>query len=103
MPWIALDDVTSAVRFAVENDTVSGPVNLTAPSPVTNAAFTKALGRHLNRPAPWWMPAAGLRLMLGQAAQEMVLASQRAVPNALESAGFEFHHDDLDDALARIL
>ena len=103
MPWIALDDVTSAVRFAVENDTVAGPVNLTAPSPVTNSAFTKTLGRHLNRPAPWWMPAAGLRVLLGQAGQEMVLASQRAVPNTLESSGFRFSHDDLDDALAEIL
>lgn len=103
MPWIALDDVATAVQFAVENDTVDGPVNLAAPQPVTNATFTRALGRHLNRPTPWWVPAFGMRLLLGQAAEEMVLVSQRAVPHALQYAGFGFTHRDLDDALGDIV
>src|SRR5699024_8562203 len=65
MPWITLPDVTAAVRFVLTNVGVHGPVNLTAPHPVTNETFTRALGRTLRRPAPWRMPAAALRLLLG--------------------------------------
>src|SRR5699024_4769725 len=96
MPWITLPDVTAAVRFILTNVGVHGPVNLTAPHPVTNETFTRALGRKLRRPTPWWMPAAGLRLLLGQAAQEMALASQRALPGTLTEHGYRFEHPDLD-------
>ncbi|GAB3505604.1 TIGR01777 family oxidoreductase [Amycolatopsis cihanbeyliensis] len=103
MPWISITDEAAAIRFALERDALSGPVNLCAPNPVRNAEFTKALGRALHRPAPWRVPGAALKLAVGQAGEEMALYGQRAVPRALEAAGFEFTHTDLDGALAAVL
>jgi len=103
MPWISLTDEVSAIMYALDNDTVSGPVNLCGPAPATNAEFTKAMGRALHRPAPWWVPAAALKVALGEAADQMALISQRAVPRKLETSGFAFTHPDLDSALAAAL
>ncbi|MFI6032411.1 TIGR01777 family oxidoreductase [Amycolatopsis magusensis] len=100
MPWIAEEDQISALEFAVTSDRLSGPVNVCGPLPVTNAEFTREFGRVLNRPAPWWVPAPAMKLAIGQAAEEMALASQRAVPRALEDAGFEFEYKTVGDALA---
>ncbi|PRX48489.1 hypothetical protein B0I33_104306 [Prauserella shujinwangii] len=102
-PWISLPDHIEAVRFLLEHATVSGPVNLTAPEPVTNAEFTHAFGRALRRPAPWWVPAPALRAALGEAADEMVLTGPRAVPRVLPESGFAFRHTEIDDALAAVL
>lgn len=101
--WISLADEIAAIRFLLEHDTLSGPVNLTAPTPVTNAEFTETLGAVLNRPAPWVVPGFALRLLLGEFADEGVLAGQRAVPSALRSAGFVFAHPVLRLALAAAL
>jgi len=100
MPWISLSDVVAAIRFLIEHDEVSGPVNMCAPRPVTNREFTTALGRAVGRPAPWFAPGAALRVVLGDAADEMLLAGQRAMPAKLTDAGFEFRHADLGTALA---
>src|SRR5699024_5859483 len=100
MPWVTLRDVTAAVRFIIAHEAVHGPVNLAAPQPVTNAAFTAALGRKLRRPTPWRVPAFGLDLALGQAAREMVLVSQRVLPTTLHAHGYRFTDPDLDAALA---
>lgn len=100
MPWISLRDHLSAVRFLIEHETLSGPVNLCAPEPATNAEFTRALAHVLRRPAPWWVPGFALRAALGEVADEMALISQRAVPSVLEKAGFTFVHTDLEGALA---
>ncbi|MEC3982052.1 TIGR01777 family oxidoreductase [Amycolatopsis sp. H20-H5] len=100
MPWISLDDEVSALCFALGNDSLSGPVNLSGPQPVTNIEFTKAFGRALHRPAPWWVPGFAMKIALGQAAEEMALFGQRAVPRALEKAGFEFRHPTIESALA---
>ncbi|GGP41594.1 TIGR01777 family oxidoreductase [Saccharothrix coeruleofusca] len=100
MPWISLDDATSAIRFAVEHEAVRGPVNVTAPSPVTNAEFTRTLGHALHRPAPWVVPAFALKAVLGELAEEGVLAGQRAVPKVLERHGFRFLHPALGTAVA---
>ena len=99
LSWISLDDAAAAVRFVLEHDDVSGPVNLTGPAPVTNAEFTHALGRALGRPAPWVVPAFALRLVLGEFADEGALAGQRAVPRVLERHGFTFAHPSLGAAL----
>ncbi|MDV6012730.1 TIGR01777 family oxidoreductase [Haloechinothrix sp. LS1_15] len=99
MPWISLTDQIAAIRYAVEHAEVSGPANLSAPNPVTNAEFTRALGRAVHRPAPWVVPSFALRMALSEAADEMALVSQRAVPAALRSAGFSFTHTELDAAL----
>ena len=100
MPWISLEDEVRALLFAINTPALSGPVNLTGPAPVTNAEFTAALGRALNRPAPWLVPGFALKTLLGEFAQEGLLGGQRAVPAALERAGFEFHHRTMAEAIA---
>ncbi|WP_435156943.1 TIGR01777 family oxidoreductase [Amycolatopsis sacchari] len=98
--WISEQDEVGAIRFLLEHESVAGPVNLTGPEPVTNAEFTKALGRALHRPAPWWAPAAALKLALGEAADELALSSVRAVPSVLRRAGYRFTHSTVDEAMA---
>ncbi len=100
MPWISLEDEVGAIVHVLTHDDVSGPVNLTGPAPVTNAEFTRAVGRTLHRPAPWWVPGVALKAVLGQAGEEMALFGQRAVPAALERSGYAFRHRTLDSALA---
>jgi uncharacterized protein (TIGR01777 family) len=100
MPWIALEDEVGAIVHALTHDSLSGPVNLTGPAPVTNTEFTRAVGRALHRPAPWFVPGFALKAVLGQAGEEMALFGQRAVPAALERSGYEFRYPALDSALA---
>jgi uncharacterized protein (TIGR01777 family) len=101
-PWISLQDEVDAIRFLLANP-ISGPVNLTAPTPVTNAEFTAALGRVLHRPALLPVPGPALWVVLGEFARLGVLAGQRAVPARLLESGFQFTHPDLDDALRAAL
>jgi len=99
--WISLTDEVGAILHALSDDTLSGPVNLTGLEPVTNAAFTKALGRALHRPTVIPVPIPGLKLVYGgQLVEEVLLASQRAVPAALDAAGYRFAHATVDEALA---
>ena len=99
MPWISLEDEVRALIFALGDDALSGPVNLTGPAPVTNAEFTGALGRAVNRPTPMLVPGIALRAVVGEFASEGLLAGQRAIPAALENAGFTFHHNTIGEAL----
>jgi uncharacterized protein (TIGR01777 family) len=102
MSWIHLDDEVDAIRFLLEHP-IRGAVNATAPTPVTNAVFAKALGRALHRPAAVPVPAFGPRLLLGrEMADSLLFVSQRVLPEVLASNGFPFAHPDLDDALAAI-
>lgn len=100
MPWISLEDQIRGLLFAINHATLSGPVNFTGPAPVTNAEFTAALGRAVGRPAPWPVPGFALRGVLGEFADEGLLGGQRAIPAALERAGFAFHHNTIGEALA---
>jgi uncharacterized protein (TIGR01777 family) len=100
MPWISLEDEVRALLFAISHDDVSGPVNLTGPAPVTNAEFTAALGRTVNRPTLLVAPGFALRAVLGEFAEEGLLGGQRAIPAVLERAGFHFHHNTIGEALA---
>jgi uncharacterized protein (TIGR01777 family) len=100
MSWITLEDEVGALLFALSQSSLSGPVNLTGPAPVTNAEFTTALGRALNRPAPLMLPGLAVRAVLGELADEGLLTGQRAIPAALERAGFEFHHNTIGEALS---
>jgi uncharacterized protein (TIGR01777 family) len=100
MSWISLEDEVRALQRLLTDDALSGPVNLTGPAPVTNAEFTAALGRALNRPAPWVLPGVAVRALLGEFAEEGVLAGQRVVPAALEAAGCGFRHNTIGAALA---
>lgn len=102
MSWVTLPDVVAALRHVIETG-VDGPVNVTAPNPVTNATFTRALGQALSRPTILPVPAAALKLALGDMADEALLASTRALPQVLENSGFDFDHSQIDDGLAAIL
>lgn len=91
---ISLADEVGAIRFLLGHDGVSGPVNLTGPTPVTNAQLTEELARQLTRPAVVPVPSFALRIALGEMAVE-VIGSQRVLPSALERAGYRFRHPDL--------
>ena len=101
--WISLPDVVSAILFALDHTDLSGAVNLTAPAPVTNRDYTKALARAVHRPAILPAPAFALRLALGEMADEALLSSARAVPAKLQAASFQFAHPTIDSALAALL
>jgi hypothetical protein len=96
--WVQRDDATQLVRTAVENETLSGPVNVTAPAPVQNADFARTLGHVLGRPAVLPTPAFALRLALGEMAT-MLLTGQRVLPAAALAAGYAFRHAELEGAL----
>lgn len=101
--WITLDDTVDAIAFLLDS-ALEGPVNLTAPVPVTNAAFAAALGRTLRRPALLPVPPIGPKLILGsEMAQALLFDSQRIEPAALLGAGYRFQHPELDAALAAVL
>jgi uncharacterized protein (TIGR01777 family) len=101
--WITLDDEIRAVAWLLEND-VSGPVNLTAPNPVTNREFTRVLSAVLHRPARLPVPRFGPRLLLGsELADALLFTSARVRPTVLESSGFGFCHSDLEAGLRSVL
>ena len=99
MPWIHVDDWAALTARLIRDERASGPYNLTAPEPVTNADFTRALGRVLHRPTLLPAPAFALKLALGEMA-ELLLTGQRAVPARARALGFVFRYPHLDDALA---
>jgi uncharacterized protein len=103
MSWIAIDDAVAVIQYALETGTVQGPVNATAPDPVTNRDFTRTLGRVLQRPTLFPVPAAALRLALGEMADETLLASARVLPARLLQLGYEFRYPDLGGALRHVL
>lgn len=103
LSWITLEDAAEAVRYALENGNVRGPLNVVSPQPVQNGEFTKALAHAMHRPALFPAPAFALRLALGEIADALLLSSQRVVPRKLEQLGFQFRQPDLHGALAAIL
>ncbi len=100
--WIHIQDLAELIHFAVQNESISGPVNGVAPGACTNREYTKALGRALHRPTVFPLPPVMLKLMLGEVA-EVVTASQRCTPAVAQKAGFEFKYPDIDTALKHIL
>jgi hypothetical protein len=103
MSWIHRDDWVSLVRWAMETTDLRGPLNLTAPNPVTNRDFAEALGRALHRPAVVPVPGIALKLLLGEMAGPLLLFSQRVVPAKALERGFRFAYLTLDQALADLL
>jgi uncharacterized protein len=103
MSWIALEDVVNGLKFLIADKPVQGPVNFVAPNPVTNAEFTKTLGRVLSRPTLFPVPAFGARLVFGELADALLLSSQRVEPSVLEDKGFLFSWPTLEPALRHVL
>jgi uncharacterized protein len=102
MSWIHLDDLVAMLLFALRESTLRGVLNATSPHPVTNAEFTRALAHAAHRPAVIPVPAFALRLLFGEMS-EVLLGSQRAVPEAALRAGFEFRYPEIGAALIQIL
>jgi len=104
LSWIALQDYVRTVEFLLDHPDLAGPVNLTAPHPVTNAEFTSTLARVLRRPAPFRVPAFALRLVFGrEMTEEVLLGGQHVVPRRLLEAGFRFDLPELEGALRAVL
>ena len=103
MSWVALEDVVAIVRLALENGTMRGPLNVVSPQPARNADFTSCLARVLHRPALFPAPAFALRIVLGEMADGLLLASQRVEPACLKKLGYQFLQPELESALRAIL
>ena len=103
MPLVSLDDAIGAIRHLIDSPGLSGPFNVSLPTPVTNREFSAALGRALHRPAILPVPPAALRLAYGALADELLIASAKVVPLGLEAAGYRFQHPDIDSALQAAL
>jgi uncharacterized protein (TIGR01777 family) len=101
--WVAIDDVIAAIRFSLASAQLQGPVNVVAPYPVTNAAFTRALGRALRRPTIFSVPELALRTFVGDMAEELLLFGVRVAPRKLQDAGYEFRYPELETALKHVL
>ncbi len=101
--WVAIDDVVGAIHHALTRDDVNGPVNVVSPNPVTNRVFTKTLGKVLRRPTLLPMPAFAARLALGEMADDLLLASNRILPQKLQETGYQFRCPELEGALRHLL
>src|ERR1019366_9035327 len=101
--WISLEDAVGAIRFALTEEALSGPVNVVSPNSVTNAGFSRALGRIFGRQLSMPIPRFVLRLAYGSIADEALLASAHAVPAKLEQAQYPFRYRNLEDALYQAL
>jgi hypothetical protein len=100
--WIALEDVLGGIYHCLMTEDISGPVNFTAPNPVTNAQFTQMLAKTLHRPAFFHLPKPLLRGLCGEMADELLLASTRAIPKKLQESGFNFQYENLEAFLQEI-
>ncbi|WP_299873926.1 TIGR01777 family oxidoreductase [uncultured Cocleimonas sp.] len=103
MSWIHMDDLVGIIRYAIEHESISGPINGTAPEPVTNKEFSKTLGKVLKRPTIFPMPSFVVKLLFGQMGEELLLSGQKVIPEKICQAGYKFKYNNLADALANIV
>jgi uncharacterized protein len=103
MSWVSLEDAVAAIEFAIAEPHLSGAFNTTSPHPVTNAEFTRILGRILRRPTLFRIPSLVLRAVFGEMAQDTLLASTRAIPERLHTAGFQFTHERLEQTISEMV
>lgn len=101
LAWIHLQDMVRAISFLIENSACSGAFNLTAPEPVTNKVFSKALAKSLNRPCLFNVPGFVMKVAMGESST-MILEGQRVIPQKLTTAGFSFDFPSIDEALREI-
>ena len=102
MPWIHIEDMVEIIIYAIQND-IDGPINCTAPQPVTNREFAKTLGKVLKRPAVAPMPAPMVKLLFGQMGDELMVQGQSVIPQKLQQKGFQFKYSHLESALVEII
>ena len=103
MSWIVIDDLVAAIRFGLAKEQLSGPVNMVSPNPVTNAEFTRAIGKVISRPTLFPVPAFALHAAFGEMADEVLLSGARALPQKLQAAGFKFDFTTLESGLRHVL
>ncbi|MDP2561771.1 TIGR01777 family oxidoreductase [Psychrobium sp. 1_MG-2023] len=103
MPWVHIDDMVGIIRCLIEHQEIEGAVNATAPTPATNREFTQSLGRAVNRPTWFTMPAFMIKLLMGQMGEELLLSGKRVIPEKLINAGYQFKYQQLDNALGSII
>lgn len=103
MSWVALDDVTRALRHVLTDESIQGPVNIVTPHPVTNREFTTALAQAIEKPTFLPMPAFMARIVMGEMADELMLASTRVIPKVLTDTRYDFHFPQLEQALRTVL
>ena len=103
MSWIHMDDLIGIISHIIKTPTVHGPVNGTAPNPVTNKVFATTLGKVLKRPAFIPLPAPVLKFLMGEMGEELLLAGHRAIPKKITDAGYSFIHENLDTALSAVI
>ncbi len=101
--WVSLDDVVGVILFALENDSLRGPVNVVSPEPARNEEFARALGETLHRPTIFPLPAFVVRALMGEMGEAALLGSARVEPAKLKSAGYQFRHPKLKEALRAAL
>jgi len=101
--WIALPDLVGVIRHALACEALEGPVNTVAPAPVTNAEFTRILGRVLGRPTLFPLPAFMARAMLGEMADALLLSSTRVSAEKLQQSGYRFEYPELESALRGVI
>ena len=103
MSWVSLEDAVAAIEFAIAEPHLSGAFNTSSPHPVTNAEFTRILGHILRRPAILRVPSLLLRAVFGEMARDTLLASTRALPERLHTAGFQFTHERLEQTISEMV
>lgn len=101
--WVAVDDVVQGILYCIDHRDLEGPVNLVAPQPVSNLAFTRAVGRVLHRPTLLGVPAFAMKVVMGRMAEEMLLSGVRVAPRKLQESGYEFRFPELEVALRHLL
>ncbi len=100
--WVHVSDVVEVIRLLIENESMRGVFNLTAPNPLTNADLARGLGRVLNRPNWFPVPAFVMKLLFGELGDRLLLGSQRVVPRRLQEAGYQFRFPEAEGALKRM-
>jgi uncharacterized protein (TIGR01777 family) len=100
LSWVHIKDLSAMFSFLLSHKSISGPVNLVAPAPLTNRVFTKTLGKVVKRPTVMKMPAFVARTVFGQMADELILSSTGVIPNVLKKNGYQYHYPNLEQALA---
>jgi uncharacterized protein (TIGR01777 family) len=103
MSWIHINDLIGIILYCMEHDSIEGPVNGTAPTPVTNQQFTKTLGKVLNRPTFFSMPGAVITLLMGQMGKELLLTGKKILPRKIQTAGYAFQYSTLEHALSDVV
>lgn len=101
MSWVDLEDLVNVVQHVLENEDLKGPFNVVSPNPVSNQMFTKTLGKVLNRPTLFSIPTFMVKLIFGEMGEELLLASQKCVPEKLQESGYQFKYSQLEDSLQK--